>query len=137
MSDTIQINNEVPTVIANLVPVHIEYSGPAATKEYFTPSKTSENSQDIAYFRGCKFIGDKVDFNDKYTAYIMNKSESLVRVEDNENDYNGDNVKSVSTYIPIAKFNSINVYGHDTRIAENNQWSLLKEWNEISDIIHS
>ncbi|KAK6205123.1 ribonuclease H2 non-catalytic subunit-domain-containing protein [Scheffersomyces amazonensis] len=140
MTDTVNISNDVPEIVANLVPVHIEYSGSANTQEYFTDSKIREDGHEVAYFRGCKLVGNNVDFANNYTAYVMNKSESLIRIQDNgNNEFNGleETVKSVNSYNPVGKFTSINVYGHDAPLSQTNQWQLVNEWHDISEIIHS
>ncbi|KAK6454999.1 ribonuclease H2, subunit C [Scheffersomyces xylosifermentans] len=141
MSNTIQINREVPKVTANLVPMHIQYSGPAKTNDYFTPSKTKEVITDkeveVAYFRGCKLAGEKLELDGNFTGYILNKSETLARVEGMADDGYGNNIVTVNTYTPTAQFDDIILYGHDVPEGKNNQYSLINEFKNINDILHS
>ncbi|EMG48430.1 hypothetical protein G210_1001 [Candida maltosa Xu316] len=134
---TIQTNNEsTKDVAASLIPMCVQYSGPANTEEYFTTSKTRETQQDgttleTAYFRGCKLVGRTIDLSQsKVQGYVINKSEHLV-----VDEATGD-VKTASTYIPVAKFNELTVYGHDTPASSSNQWSLIPEYLSISNIVH-
>ncbi|ABN66441.1 predicted protein [Scheffersomyces stipitis CBS 6054] len=135
MSNTISIS-EVPNVIANLVPMHIQYSGPAKTNEYFTPSKTQEDGNTNAYFRGCKLVGTEITLKN-HTGYIINKSETLVHDPEMADDGSGDNIKTVSTYSPTAKFETITIYGHDVPADKYNQWRLINEQQDVADILHT
>ncbi|RCK59642.1 hypothetical protein Cantr_07344 [Candida viswanathii] len=117
---TIETNHEsTPTVTASLIPMSVQYSGPAKTDDYFTPSKMQEPQPngpplDVAYFRGCKLVGKTIDLKESnLQGYVVNKSEHLVRDE-----ASGD-VKTAATFTPLAKFNDLTVYGHDTPVALN------------------
>lgn len=102
--------NQGPEVEANLVPVHIQYTGEAKTKEYFTNTKDKIDGNDIAYFRGLKLVGRPVNVN----GYLLDS------VDDN--------------YTSIASFSSFTLFGHDTLESEN-QWELINEWYDISDVL--
>lgn len=129
---SIQIN-EVPTLEANLLPVHIKYTGPANTKDYFTPTKAYDEVANTtsAYFRGCKLVGNEVKLPENSTAYIMNKHETMESAPETPQGY-----RTVNNYVPEAQFKLFKVYGQDTPIPLNSQWFLMSEWNDISDIIH-
>lgn len=127
MSDKIQIT-EVTQLDAHIVPCQIHYTGDANTSDYFTPSKVQQDNQHISYFRGCKFMGTKIDIS-KYDGYLINKSESLAASDDG--DY-----KVVNTYNTIGKFNDLIVYGHDRLPSLTSKYVLMKEWQAISEAIH-
>lgn len=138
MLDVIHTSEDVPKVHANIIPCHVQYNGTANTKDYFTPSKKQEtlhNGQQsqVAYFRGCKLVGEDTDIKDDYTGYLINKTESLARSEDAESE----EYVTVNTYTPVAKFEELTVYGHDSAPELTNQWGLIKEWKDISEVIHS
>jgi ribonuclease H2 subunit C len=103
--------NECPQVVANLIPAHIQYTGQANTQEYFTNSKIHHEHVE-AYFRGLKLIGKLVETN----GYL------LLSVDDD--------------YVSIAKFDSFTIFGHDSLEPEN-QWELINEWYQISDVLNS
>ncbi|KAF6071357.1 hypothetical protein MEM_03605 [Candida albicans L26] len=134
---TIKITNEsAKEVVASVVPMNIQYSGPANTEDYFAPSKTQETQPDgtlldVAYFRGCKLVGKTLEL-DKYDVkgYVINKSEHLV------SDKETGEVKTAVTYIPVGNFQKLTVYGHDTLPSRTNQWSLIPEYLSISNIVN-
>lgn len=134
-SMSIQVNRDVeaPEMTANLVPMFIRHNGSADTEKYFTPSKTVQQyagqDVDVAYFRGCRLVGTKTVFDD-YEGYVMNTSESLAQNDDGS-------ISTIKSYTPIAKFDGIHIYGHDSPPELANQWALVNEWKQISDIIHS
>ncbi|CUM62947.1 uncharacterized protein PRCAT00000507001 [Priceomyces carsonii] len=141
MTSYIDINNKVPIVEANLVPFHIEYSGPANTAEFFTPSKTTEQIEpdreaSVAYFRGCKMVGNEVTYGDRYIGYVVEKSEKMEKIQEDESIESGI-LKNIDIYTAVAKFKKLVIYGHDAPAEEYNQWALVNEWKEISDIVHS
>lgn len=127
MSDKIQII-EAPQLDAHVVPCQIHYTGDAKTSDYFTPSKDQKDNQHISYFRGCKFMGTKLDIS-HYDGYLINKSESLAAGDDG--DY-----KVINTYTTIGKFNDLTVYGHDRLPSLTSKYVLMKEWRDISEAIH-
>lgn len=134
---SIETNNEsTPTVIASLLPMSIQYSGPANTEDYFTPSKMQETQPngkqlEVAYFRGCKLVGNTIDLNKSdLQGYVVNKAEHLVR-----DDESGE-VKSAFTFTSVAKFNELTVYGHDSPVNLNDQWALIPEYVSISNLIN-
>mmetsp|Transcript_1479 Transcript_1479/g.1600 ORF Transcript_1479/g.1600 Transcript_1479/m.1600 type:complete len:139 (+) Transcript_1479:23-439(+) len=138
MSDVINANKDVPTTHGNIIPCHIQYSGVANTKDYFTPSKKQETlttgeKVEVAYFRGCRLLGKNVNISNDYNGYLINKSESLAKVDDETSE----DYITVNTYTPVARFEKFTVYGHDTIPELTNQWGLIQEWKEISDLIHS
>jgi len=116
---------ECRNTVANLVPVHIEYTGEANTSEFFTPTKTVSDDIVTAYFRGLKLVGTTVDL--KYDGYVMRKDliesdpTSLVPLD--------------SSYKAIKKFNQFTVFGHDSKDTSN-QWLQVNEWKQVSDILH-
>lgn len=136
MTDRIQVKRDVgvPEMTANLVPMLIRHSGCANSDEYFTPSKSIQQyagqEVDVAYFRGCRLVGTKASYDD-YEGYVMTPSESLEQSDD------GSNITTAKTYTPVAKFDGIHVFGHDSPAEVANQWALVNEWKLISDIIHS
>lgn len=143
MSDSIQIPLETPKVAANIVPCHIQYTGAANTKDFFTPSKyTSKDAREgeIAYFRGLKLVGETLPLSDLgYTGYVVNKSESVVSAARDEEDVAADRTEdltTVHTYVAEASFDSVVIYGHDTTVELADQWRLLAEWKELSEAIH-
>lgn len=108
---TIEIKN-CPPVVANLIPMHVQYTGVANTKEYFTNSKSYSTNTE-GYFRGLKLVGKPVDITGR--AYLLdNKDEG---------------------YTSVAQFDQFTIYGHDSLEAEN-QWELVNEWIEVGDILH-
>lgn len=138
MLDVIHTDIDVPTINANIIPCHIQYSGVANTKDYFTPSKKQETTTtgeqvEVSYFRGCKLVGKKVNLSENYTGYLINKSESLATAEEGSTE----EYKTVNTYIPVAKFDEMIIFGHDSPAELTSQWGLINEWKEISDVIHS
>lgn len=44
---------------------------------------------------------------------------------------------SLSNYAATASFDKLALYGHDSEIELTNQWSLIPEYIEISNIIHN
>ncbi|KAI5955259.1 hypothetical protein KGF54_001820 [Candida jiufengensis] len=142
MSSSINITNEEssPKVEVSVLPMHLQYSGPANTKEYFTPSKTKETLNDgtivdTAYFRGCRLIAKEVTLDqNKMDGFILDKSEALSR-DINEDD-GTETIKTIKNYASIAFFNKLTLYGHDSEIESSNQWSLIPEFIEINNIIH-
>lgn len=142
--DTLRLSQEVPQATVSLLPLHIQYSGPANTKEYFSNTKSTEKvgkeEREIAYFRGCRLVGHKTNWNGKYRGYILNKSETIAHANpaDTEGIANGTaEIKNVKVYNPIAKFDEMTIYGHDNVIELTSQWRMVSEWSEISDAIHS
>lgn len=138
MSDVINTSEDVPIMHGNIVPCHIQYSGAANTKDYFTPSKKQDTlptgeQVEVAYYRGCKLVGKNMNISNDYSGYLINKSESLARVEDETSE----DYLTVNTYTPVAKFEEITVYGHDTVPELTSQWGLIQEWKDISEVIHS
>lgn len=140
MSNKIQLNDDAtPVINASLLPMHIQYTGPAKTQDYFTPSKMKETRNDgteidIAYFRGCKLVGKTIDLKaNDVGGYIVNRSEHLGRVG---NEDGSEDIKSFATFTPTAKFDKLVLYGHDTTVELNNQWGLIPEFLEVSKIIH-
>lgn len=144
MTNKVVINNNdnesTPAVTASLLPMHIQYTGTANTGQYFTPSKSQQqlkdgSIQDIAYFRGCKLIAKTIDLESNgITGYIVNKSEHLTRIDHGSQE--DEEIKTISTYIPCAKFDKLVLYGHDVPVELNNQWSLVPEYVELCNIIH-
>ncbi|ODV78129.1 ribonuclease H1 small subunit [Suhomyces tanzawaensis NRRL Y-17324] len=132
MSDSIQALEDVPKVVANVLPLHIQYSGPAKANEYFTASRCTEQlgdkTVDVAYFRGSRLVGQESHLGEN-TGYIVNASESLAHDEEGE-------VKTIKTYTSVAQFNQLNIFGHDSLAELDNQWSLLNEWVGISHVLH-
>lgn len=133
--------DKVPKVEASLLPMHLQYSGPANTSNYFTPSKTIEKQNDgsevkTAYFRGCRLVAKEVNLKDcNVEGCVINKNEVLQR-ETNDED-GTELVKTVKNYSAIASFDKMTLYGHDSEIELSNQWSLIPEYLEISSIIHN
>ena len=133
MKTIVNVEADVPAVTVNILPVKIQYTGPANTKDYFTPSKIIDKSQDrdvtTAYFRGLKLAGETVDLGDK-VGYICNSTERLKELADTLD------IETVREYSPIAKFDQFTVYGHDSSTSENNKWKMMKEWEAISDAVN-
>lgn len=143
MSDSIQIPTEIPTVAANILPCHIQHTGSANTKDFFTPStytSTDAKEGEVAYFRGLKLVGEKVPLKDLgYTGYVLGKSESVVNASHNEDDILADRTEdltTVHTYVAKAAFDSLKIYGHDMKVEQTDQWRLLSEWSALSEAIH-
>lgn len=132
MSDKINIDPSVPEFDAHIVPCKIHYTGEANTQDYFTPSKEQELSSgsEICYYRGCKFLGKKLDMSN-YTGYLINKSESLAP-GDTPDDY-----KVINTYTTVGKFGELSLYGHDRLPKQTDAYNLMNQWVQISDAIHS
>lgn len=134
MPDTINVNTDVPVVEVSLIPMHIQYSGPASTGEFWATSKGEESSHNgqlinSAYFRGCRLLSTQVPLD--YDGIVVSKSEGLDR-----DDNDPATVTSVNRYHSVARFNTLNLYGHDTVIDPSDQWLLVNEWKAISDVIH-
>lgn len=125
----IQVSSNVPVYDAHIVPCKIHHNGDANTKDYFTPSKEidSVTQAEICYFRGCKFIGRKLEI--PYTGHILNKSEALAG--------DGDDYKIVNNYTSVGQFENVYVYGHDRMPKLTDEYMLMNEWNDLSNIIHS
>lgn len=147
MPDAINIPQEeaLPVLTANLVPCHLQYNGPANTREYFTPSKSIEvnssgENEHIAHFRGLKLVGETVFFGPPgYKGFLINKSESIERVDRDqaeESSQGDEQLATVNTYNAVAQFDDLIVYGHDSKVAPNCQWKLMDEWTQISNVIH-
>ncbi|CAH2353899.1 hypothetical protein CLIB1423_13S01354 [[Candida] railenensis] len=133
---SIEINKDSPhlqQMTANLVPVHIQYTGDANTNEYFSPSKSTETASgnSIAFFRGLKLVGQPIELPANSTAYLVNKSESMVAAPETPQGF-----KTVNNYIPEGKLDTLVAYGHDTTLPSNSQYASLVEWDTISNIIH-
>ncbi|KAI5966010.1 hypothetical protein KGF57_000683 [Candida theae] len=102
---------KIPEVEASLLPMHLQYSGPANTSEYFTPSKTTEKQNDgsevtTAYFRGCRLVAKEVDLKKSdVKGYLVNKNEALQR-EVNEED-GTEIIKTVKNYCAVASFDKL------------------------------
>lgn len=141
--DTLRTSLEVPNAAVSLLPMHVQYSGPAKTKEFFSGTKTTENvgseEREVAYFRGCRLVGDKTNWDGRYQGYIMNKSEAIAHSDpsDAEGIANGTaEIRNVKVYSPVAKFDQMTLYGHDNVVESNSQWRTVSEWATISDAIH-
>lgn len=135
MKTNVNIVKDVPLVNVNLVPCKIQYTGPSNTEEFFTPSKKSEKwqEQDVvtASFRGLKFIGENIELKNK-VGYICNSTETLEMNPDEP-----EKIETLKELKPVAKFEGITVYGHDSRPSENNKWKLLNEWDAVAEAIHA
>ncbi|OBA23909.1 ribonuclease H1 small subunit [Metschnikowia bicuspidata var. bicuspidata NRRL YB-4993] len=130
---TIIHNADAPLAELNLVPCKIQYTGPSNTKDYFSASKKKEKWQDkevvIANFRGLKLIGENIQLGDKL-GVVCNTSEIS-----RENSEEG-SVETLKELNPIAVFEKVIVYGHDSCPSENNKWKMLNEWEAIADAIN-
>ncbi|KAI5965611.1 uncharacterized protein KGF55_000973 [Candida pseudojiufengensis] len=140
-SSSIQITKEeLPKVELSILPMHIHYSGPANTSDYFTPSKTKETLKDgsivdTAYFRGLRLIGKELELKDSnLKGFILNKTENLSR-DINEED-GVETIKTIKNYTAISTFEKLTLYGHDSEVESNNQWSLIPEYMEVNSIVH-
>lgn len=134
MPDTVNVHSEIPMVEVNLIPMHIQYSGPANTSQFWATSKTDEIDHNdhvvkSAYFRGCRLLLTQVSLD--YDGVIVDKTEGLDR-----DDENPENVVSVNRYESVARFSNLNVYGHDATPDPSDQWLLVNEWKGINDVIH-
>ncbi|KAI5966125.1 hypothetical protein CANMA_003371 [Candida margitis] len=107
----ITCSDKVSKVEASLLPMHLQYSGPANTSDYFTLSKTTETQNDgseikTAYFRGCRLVAKEVNLKDSNVeGYIINKNEVLQR-KLNEED-GTEEVKTVKNYSAAASFDKL------------------------------
>lgn len=140
MTDVIDIST-TEKVQVNVVPMQIHYNGEANTQEYFTSSRTTETigdkKVDVAYFRGCKLVGEAHPLK-SHTGYLLNASERLARKDNYENDtYGEEEVITVKTHTPVANFDEIEVFGHDSLVESTNPWALVDGWTNIADILHS
>lgn len=142
--DNFRVSKAVPEANVSLVPMHIQYSGPANTADYFTDTKSIEKigneQREVAYFRGCRLVGDKTDWNGKYHGYIVNKSETIAHADptDSEGIANGTaEIKNVKVFDTVGQFSELTMYGHDNPLELTSQWRMVSEWAEISDAIHS
>lgn len=124
---------DVPEYEANLVPMHIEYNGPANTEEFFTPSKSLLDAPvTTAYFRGLKLVGTPIPLPKDATAYVLNKEETIVAAPDTKEGF-----RTSFNYTPVARFSKVTGFGHDSALATNSQYLLMTEWDQISDILHA
>lgn len=134
MSSTIIVGESLPEVKVNIVPFSVQYNGPAETEKFFSTSKSTEKvgEKDIetAQFRGLKLAGEQIDLEGK-TGYVLTCSEFMTQ------DPLESEPKMVKQYSGVAKFETLNVYGHDHTAPLNSKWKLLGEWNKIADVIHS
>lgn len=101
---------------ANLIPAHVQYTGTANTKEYFTNTKSQKKGLDgneniEGYFRGLRLVGKPIEVS----GYLLESKDD--------------------GYVAVASFSTFTLFGHDTLEPEN-QWELINEWYEIGDIIH-
>lgn len=136
--DKIVVGSQNEKLSANLVPFHIQYSGPANTKDYFTVTKQVEVQADgteveVAYFRGCKLVGVNQELPHGYKGYLMNKNEVLQTTGQGPDQQ----FFSAKIYNTIGEFDKLIIYGHDQPGDAGSQWATLNEWQELSDIIHS
>lgn len=118
--------DKLPQYRASLVPIQIQYTGSAQTK-YFSDSRRdsygeSPHDSRQAYFRGLKLVGEQVNTS----AYIVNKSEAVVE----------DGTTTVNRYEAVARFETLDVYGHDSLPPKSSQWRLMQEWETVADILH-
>lgn len=135
MVDKVETQVEVPLSKLSIIPVLIDYSGPARTDEYFTSSRTTRTKQngdviEEAYFRGLKLVGKNIELLKGYKGFAVNKVESL------DNSGTGDSPKISNKFVPIASFDDLTVFGHDSCVNRMDQWMLIEEWEEISKIVH-
>lgn len=126
MTDKVIITDP-PLYKGHIVPCQIHYSGPAKTQEYFTPSKAQQGSNNVAFFRGCKFVGRRLDIS-KYDAYLLDKSESLAS--------DGDYYKMVNSYTTVGRLESLLFYEQDRLPLITSKYMLMTEWEKLSNIIH-
>lgn len=135
MASVLSLGEGLPQVVANIVPAHIQYSGPANTATFFGPSKRVEKVGDaeveVAHFRGLRLVGEKIDLKQN-SGYIVSKSEILVRGESEEEP----EIRSVNQYSAVAKFNELILYGHEAQAPLGSQWKIMEEWDAIADVIH-
>lgn len=136
MTSKIVVSNDEPEVTVNIVPVSIQYSGPADTSTYFTPSKATETVADspveTCQFRGLRLVGEKVDIGDRI-GHAINCSEFLV----NNAEDGKDEITTAKQYTGVAKFTELAVYGHDATAPLNSKWKMIGEWDKIAHVIHS
>ncbi|CAK9441293.1 uncharacterized protein LODBEIA_P51620 [Lodderomyces beijingensis] len=138
--------DEIPKVTASLLPMHLQYSGPAKTAEYFTPSHATETQHDgtqvkTAYFRGCRLVAKEVDLKQcEMQGFIVNGTEVLVREanehQEKEEEAGEEVIKSVKTFAPTATFDKLVLFGHDEEVESSDQWRMIPEFLEVSKVVH-
>lgn len=134
MTSQITVSKQVPMVRVNILPVAIQYTGPSETKKYFTTSVSlnveGQKKSLTSQFRGLKLVGEEVSSRGK-VGYILSSSEFMVQ------DPQLGETTMVKQYSAIARFDTINVYGHDNTVPLTSKWKLMREWDTIAHIIHS
>lgn len=134
MTSQINVCNQVPLVRVNILPIAIQYTGPAETDKFFTTSVSLDveghKKVHTSQFRGLKLVGEEVNLRGKL-GYILSSSEFMVQ------DTQLGEPMMAKQYSALARFDTINVYGHDNTVPLTSKWKLMREWDEIAQTIHS
>lgn len=132
MSGKIVITDDVPELIANVVPFLINHNGDANTHTYFTPTKRSVDAtgETEAQFRGLRLVGVESHLGNK-AGYICDSSEFLQL----DPSGNGDAVPC-KQFVATHKFNKLIAFGHGAPPAHCSKHLLLQELDEISAAVH-
>lgn len=118
--------NDCDSVLANLVPVHINHSGEANVAKYFKPEPTADSHVEV-YFRGVKLVGTEVPLD--FQGVILEKALESIETSDNGTSH------TVNNYQLVGSFSSYTVFGHD-QAPGLSQYTRVNEWKAIADIIH-
>lgn len=125
---TITVTDVDDVYTANIIPAHIQYTGPANTSKFFTPFKaTDAQNNPTAQFRGLRLVGSEIQLPN-HQAHVFSTSEQLV-LEDGD-------MKIQNNYISLAKIDKLVVYGHDGVPAKSSLLMTLLEWAEVANVLH-
>lgn len=143
----IKINeeNDLPKVVGNIFPAHINYTGFANTHNFLTKSKKIEKIENsefhTVYFRGNKFFGNKLDLKKSFKGYILNKNEKTCRSEKlkSEFDINNNiinfNLNQETIFDAVLSIDEIFNYHNDKNSCVANRIEKINEWKDISEIL--
>lgn len=130
------MEDSTPELVINIVPCSIQYTGDANTGTFFTPSKrqrkVGEKEVVTAQFRGLNLVGEKIDIGER-NGQVLVSSEFLV----SDPKSGTDDIITAKQYSGIANFNELIVYGHDNSTPLDCKWKMIREWEKISEAIHS
>lgn len=125
---TISVTDVDDVYTANVIPAHIQYTGPANTSTFFTPFKaTDAQNNPTAQFRGLRLVGSEIELP-LHQAHVFSMAEQVVLEE-------GD-MKIQNNYISVAKIDKLVVYGHDAVPAKSSLMMTLQEWTEVANVLH-
>lgn len=135
MSTKVILNEAAPPVHVNVMPVKIQYSGDADTKNFFTSTKAMEDFESkrvtTANFRGLRLVGEDITLVNK-VGHVCNYHELLVSDPKREGE-----IMTCKEYSSDARFESLTIFGHDSLPPRSSKWRLIEEWDAIADAIHS